>query len=360
MKKKIIFTILILLTSYQVGITQINKTDSPTKNFEKLWKEFDKRYANFELKKINWDEIYEKYKSLIDEKTINKKLFEVCCLMLQELNDGHVTIEPHFQEDDIECGAPYDFSLELAFDSEDSFLEFESILDDELKKNGFSEPIRKKLSENTNFQYRVSDSFAYLRLDEMTEKFTLGKFKKAVDESIQAFQQKKGLIIDLRFNGGGWDYSAYKLASRFVPKEQYIGHFERTRIKGETGFTPMKYKKVQSGGKNQFVNPIVILTSDFTASAAEVFILLMNELPNVTIIGDHTEGIFSDMYQFRLPNKWDVTLSHQQYFSQDGKNFEGIGIPPDIQVVNSRTDIEHQHDPVIQTAILHLQKENKH
>lgn len=355
---KRIIIILLLFNFYGKGFSQLNKIDSPVKNFEKIWKEFDIRYANFELKGVDWKGIHEKYRVLIKDETTNKELFEICCSMLHVLNDGHVTIEPNFKEDDIECGPPYEFALDVAFNTDERISQFLSIIDLELARNGFSKPIKKKVSEDTNFQYRVSDSLGYLRLDEMTEKITFGKFKRAIDKSIQAFHLKKGLIIDLRFNGGGWDYNAYKLASRFVAKGKTIGHFERLRIKGTNEYTQMKYRTVKSKGKKQFTKPIVILTSDFTASAAEVFVLLMRELPNVSIIGENTEGIFSDMYEFKLPNKWIVTLSHQQYFSQDKENFEGKGISPDIQIVNTRADIKNQRDPVIQKAINHLKKEN--
>lgn len=353
---KIVFTILIVLAFNGIGISQIHEVNSPINNFEKLWRIFDKRYANFDLKKINWNEVYVKYRPLINEKTTNEELFKTACLMLQELNDGHVTIEPNFKENDIECGPPYEFKLDLAFNSEEKFQEFELAINSELVKNGFSEPKGNRITKETNFHYRISDSFGYLRIDEMTENTTFGKFARTIDNAIKHFQKKGGLIIDLRFNGGGWDSNAYKLASRFVTKGETIGHFERTRIKGKDEFTPMKYRKIKSGGKIQFTNQIVILTSDFTASAAEVFLLLMQELPNATIVGDSTEGIFSDMYEFKLPNKWNVTLSHQQYFSESKVNFEGKGITPDIRVLNMSTNIEHQNDPVIEKAIGFLKK----
>ena len=280
------------------------------------------------------------------------ELFEVCCSMLQELNDGHVTIEPNFNDNDIECGPPYEFRYDTEFASNYEIKQFELVVSHELEKNGFSASIREELSEDTNFQYRYSKSLGYLRLDEMTERITFGKFQRTIDQAIETFQDKEGVIIDLRFNGGGWDHISYILASRFIPSGQSIGHYERTRIKGKSEYTKMKYRKVKSKGKNQFIKPVVILTSDFTASAAEVFLLLMKELPNVAIIGDETEGIFSDMYEFKLPNRWKVSLSHQQYFSEAKVNYEGMGIPPDITVLNSRSDIRDQGDPVLNKACL--------
>ncbi|MEO0471247.1 MAG: hypothetical protein AAF206_16580 [Bacteroidota bacterium] len=44
-------------------------------------------------------------------------------------------------------------------------------------------------------------------------------------------------------------------------------------------------------------------------------------------------------------------MSHQQYFSQEKENFEGRGIPPDVQIVNQSHDIDRKQDPVIQKAI---------
>jgi len=248
------FIILIFLSITEIANSQINEVDSPIENFEILWDEFNNRYANFQLKQVNWNKAYNKYRPLINENTTNKELFDICCTMLQELNDGHVTIQSDFNEDNINCGPPYTFSLRTEFNSKDKFREFESVINSELMNYGFSEPVKKRLSAETHFQYRVSDSFGYLRLDEMTEKRNFCKFKRAVDKSIKAFSQKQGVIIDLRFNGGGEDENAYNLASRFIPKGKDIGHYKRTRINGKNEYTEMEFKKVNSNGKNQFTN----------------------------------------------------------------------------------------------------------
>ena len=195
----------------------------------------------------------------------------------------------------------------------------------------------------------------------MTEILTFGRLKKVLNKTLVAFQHKKGIIIDLRFNGGGWDRAAYKIASRFVSQKQ-MGHLQKkrikgTRIKGTNEYGKLKSFSVMPKGKNQFTKPIVILTSDFTASASEFFLLAMKDFPYVTIVGDTTEGIFSEMHEFQLPNKWDVSLSHQHFFSKEMINYEGIGIEPDIVVLNSREDLETDIDPVITKAIALLKKE---
>ncbi|BDD06448.1 S41 family peptidase [Aureibacter tunicatorum] len=353
------FSLVFLFLALNIpAFSQKDDVDDPIQNFDKLWNTFDQRYANFNLKQIDWDNIYTVYRPRINENTSNEELFEVSCSMLQELKDGHVTLEPMFAENEnIECGAPYGFHFMSVLDSEMNILAFESIMNQEFQQYGFSEANRVDITEETNFQYRVSDRFGYLRLDEMTEALKLGKINKAFDNALEAFNTKEGVIVDLRFNGGGWDYISYLLAGRFV-REESIGHYEKTKIKGKEAYTDLKYREIKPKGSFQFTKkPIVILTSDFTASAAEVFVLMMKDLSYVTLIGDTTEGIFSDMYFFKLPNKWKASLSNQQFFSKSMENFEGIGISPEIEVRNNPTDLEKGTDPVLRTAIEFLQKE---
>ncbi|MEM1124223.1 MAG: S41 family peptidase, partial [Bacteroidota bacterium] len=333
---------------------QADQIDQPTKNFEALWKEFDLRYANFDLKKVNWDSVYQVYRPQVTEQTTNQALFNLCCEMVQTLNDGHVTIDPDFEDEPITCGPPYEFSIRRAFPTAFAFQLFEQVMDKTLKNNGFSEASRPRVTDETNFQYRTSSQFGYLRLDEMTEKFPLRRLKKALNTAFAAFQNKEGIIIDLRFNGGGWDKVGYQIAGHLVNKKQ-IGHYKKTRKKGTNEFKKLKSFSVKPKSKNIFAKPVIILTSDFTASAAEVFLLAVKYLPHVTIVGDTTEGIFSDMYEFELPNNWEVSLSHQQFFSTDMVNYEEIGIAPDVKVVNSVEDLENEVDRVIAKAIEVLQ-----
>ena len=159
MKKKTTLIVLTFLTLNGVGFAQLNEINSPIENFEILWKVFDNRYANFHLKEVNWKNTRIKYSTLITAETTNKELFKLCCRMLQELNDGHVTIDPSFREDDIECGPPYEFIHDIEFGSGQEMQKLESVIAQELEKNGFTKATKRNLPEGTNFQYRLSSSF---------------------------------------------------------------------------------------------------------------------------------------------------------------------------------------------------------
>ena len=344
MKTRLI--IILFICSTFSTISAQKTVENPIVNFEKLWSEFDNRYANFELKSIDWDNIYDKYKTQINEKSTSDELFNVSCKMLQELNDGHIRLEGKTNVKDRYCGIENKVHIISEFKS---FNNLRKVVDKSLEENGFSQFIDKK--KNGLIHFSTSDNYGYLRIDEM-EGFAIGEIKKSMKHAIKTFQDKKGLIIDVRFNGGGADLVSYKIAGRFADKKR-LGHYKRTRINGTPNFTELEPWYVKPKGRKQFTKPIIILTSDWSASATEIFLLAMKELPYVTIIGDTTEGILSDMYPFKLPNGWKVTLSHQQYFSTKMVNYEGIGIEPDFKVLNYK---KNNSDTVLLKAIEILNK----
>jgi C-terminal processing protease CtpA/Prc len=95
----------------------------------------------------------------------------------------------------------------------------------------------------------------------------------------------------------------------------------------------------------------VLLTCDSVFSGGEVFALAVKQLPHVTIVGDHTNGIFSYQLEKKLPNGWRYSLSYQKYFSADMVCYEGKGVPVDIQLFNRKVDIKDGVDPLITRAL---------
>src|SRR4029077_16243767 len=115
--------------------------------------------------------------------------------------------------------------------------------------------------------------------------------------------------------------------------------------------TRLKTWYLEPQGRAQFTLPIVLLTCDSVFSGGEAFALAIRELPHVTIVGDHTNGIFSYQLEKKLPNGWECCLSYQTYFSADMVCYEGKGVPVDIELFNSIADIESGVDPLIVGAL---------
>ena len=319
------------------------QANDPVGNFEELWKTFDQRYAFFELHSVDWKAQHEKYRPRVTDTTTDAELFKIICEMLAPLDDGHVTIK-----------AKGSFKKWYSPETEARFVkEFPSkkhlralfeTTGKTLGAAGFG-----KLKKATDLlEYSRSDTLGYLKILEF-EGVSPKKVGPALDGIISYFVKLKGLIIDIRDNPGGTDKMVYTIANRFADKKR-VGHSHITR-KTQGDYSEPDTWNVQPAGPLQFTGPIVLLTSDASFSAADVFAMVMKELPHVTIAGEPTNGIFSNMLEKKLPNGWKVTLSYQRYRSADGICYEGRGIPVDIKVINTRKDLETGVDPVIKKAL---------
>lgn len=323
--------------------------------FEAFWTVFNENYAFFEEKGVSWSKAYEKYRPLVSGTTGEDELFRIVCEMIKPLNDGHVNLKSP-------SGKKFSASRPSRIIEEFSKTEgskkdlYYNMVDSTLYANGF-EPLKTigtKFRGQPLFFYSKNENYGYLRFSRsfVNLLYMKGLFTNFWLEKIfQEFNRKKGLIIDIRFNIGGDDKFSYNLAGRFTEKE-FLGHYKQVK-NGEAHdeFTDLKAHYVQPKGKTKFLQPIILLTNDKTLSAADVFTLIMNELPKNTIIGENSNGSFSDLYSKKLPNGWKVKLSNQRYLSADKINYEGVGVPVDIEVQNMLSDLENMTDPLIVKAL---------
>jgi C-terminal processing protease CtpA/Prc len=168
----------------------------------------------------------------------------------------------------------------------------------------------------------------------------------------------KGIIIDIRDNPGGEDNIAITIINRFCDRK-HIAFHRKTKIgPRKNDFTPLRTWYLKPQGSTQFTGPIVLLTCDAVYSGGEVFALAIKQLPHVTIIGDHTNGIFSYQLEKKLLNGWKYCLSYQVYLSADMVCYEGKGVPADIVLFNKKANIEDEIDPLITRALRVLKSKN--
>ncbi len=205
--------------------------------------------------------------------------------------------------------------------------------------------------------YCRSPAFGYIRILEL-EGVKKRSLTAALDEIAGDFEDLDGVIIDIRNNPGGDDSTAITIINRFCDLKR-VAFRRKTKIgPGEDEFTGLKTWHIEPQGEAQFTGPIVLLTCDSVFSGGEAFALAIKQLPHVTIIGDHTNGIFSYQLAKKLPNGWRYRLSYQKYFSADMVCYEGKGVPVDVKLLNKKTDIENGVDPLI-TRALKLLKSKK-
>ncbi len=119
------------------------------------------------------------------------------------------------------------------------------------------------------------------------------KMKKGIDSTFTVFgaQQVKKLIVDLRYNGGGYVSSAIYLLNKIINssgdkkimfKYDVNKNLERERNEGSTEFVDEIFARDNNGLE---VTDVVFLVSDYTASASEIVISALMPYMKVQLVG---------------------------------------------------------------------------
>ena len=324
------------------------KDRDPELNFEKLWETFQNRYPFFELRNVDWKKQYDTYRHKVSKLTTDDELFDILCEMLDPLDDGHVELKgttgPGRRKRTFNPEPQPRFRQEFSMRE---IRQFFKTTQKTLSTKGFGQ-----LEETAAWMlhYCRSGNVGYIRILEL-EGVKKRKLTEALDRITNDFNSLEGLIIDIRENPGGDDSTVVAIVNRFCDRKRTAFHRKTKTGPGDADFKPIKSWHIEPQGLTQFTGPIVLLSCDSVFSGAEVFALAMKQLPNVTMIGDDTNGIFSYQLEKKLPNGWRYRLSYQMYFSADMVCYEGRGVPVDIRLLNKKRDIENGVDPLISCAL---------
>ena len=346
---------LALLLIFTLGFTPASAQDqdklsNPEGLFEELWGTFSERYAFFELRGVDWEAQRRKYRPLVNADTTDEQLFAIFCKMLKPLNDGHVNLKAT----GIKKGrfnAETEARFYQEFSSNKKLKQYAQAVAGTLEKAGFGPP-QKRAGILVS---RTSEKYGYLQVLEVEGPSTK-KLNAALDEILTTFQGKEGVIVDIRDNPGGTDKCVYTIMSRFADKKR-VGHHRRTRRgPGADDYSEKKTVYLEPHPKLTYTGPTICLTNDASFSGADVFAMLMADLPQVTLVGEPSNGIFSNMLEKKLKNGWKYSLSHQRYYSADMICYEGKGIPVDIEAKNLWSDVEKGIDQVLLKGLEQLKK----
>jgi len=232
------------------------------------------------------------------------------------------------------------------------------------------------------------DHIAYVALNS----FANPKVDTLFVEQLPALQKAKGIIIDLRNNGGGssfvGDYifkhltndkliygakgstryhnAAFKAwgglfqpkdtstgnAARGLSKEKVLTYYKASRDKL---YYDLEYAPdTNDPAISKLTVPLVILIGHNTASAAEDFLIAAKGQKHMIKIGENSFGSTGQPYEFRLPGGGRARVCTLKVTCPDGSRFVGCGIKPDIEVKMSVEDYLQQKDPVLEKGIAYL------
>ena len=329
-KKLILFLLLSsLFLACERAFIEPDPADNPVENFDLLWTTVDEKYAFFDYKDIDWDEVYQRYRPLVNNNMTEEDLFWVMNDMLYELRDGHVNLISDF-----DVARNWDWYLDYPANFNETILE----------RNYLGKDHRIVIP----FRTKVIDDVGYIRYGSFLSLIDGERLDRLVDE----YRDLNGIIIDIRDNTGGAlayvDTLATRLAQRNGEEEVTVGYVRYKDGPGHNDFTrtfPVKLSEHRS-----FNKPVVVLTNRQVYSAANAFAAYMASLPNVTLVGDVTGGGGGAPYSGELMNGWQFNFSANQLMDLDQEQIEN-GVEPDIKVDISPEDEAAGRDTILETAL---------
>ncbi|HEX5225413.1 MAG TPA: S41 family peptidase [Solirubrobacteraceae bacterium] len=156
----------------------------------------------------------------------------------------------------------------------------------------------------------------------------------------------RGIVFDLRGNGGGLVEEAQLIASIFIEKGTVVS----TR-----GRTQPSQTLLALGQAIPETVPMVVLVDSSTASAAEIVTAALQDHRRATVVGTHTfgKGVFQEEEPLSNGGALDITVG--EYFTPNGRNLggggvkQGAGITPEVTVPKTAVDTPKGLDVALRT-----------
>lgn len=363
--------------------------------FEHMWRQVVKKFYVTDLQKTDWAYYKENYKRFLPHINNNRDFAEMMSELLGELNASHTgcRYNPRFKNADetASLGAFFDESftgtglkiqeviakgplvkngsqikagtiiekidgVELT-----SATNHYKLLNRKAGKNillSLYDPATQKRWEETVqpiAPYQVNPLLYQRwvkRMQDMTDKLSNGQigymhvqgmndesYREFFDQVMGKYPNKKALIVDTRFNGGGWlhdDLATFlngKQYLSFVPREQRIG--------------------LEPG--NKWVKPSVVLMSEGNYSDAHMFPVVYKTLGIGQLIGMPVPGTGTAVW---WEGQMDPTLvfgiPQVGVVAMDGTYYENSQLEPDIKVMNEYGKMVKGEDQQLERAVKHL------
>lgn len=217
-------------------------------------------------------------------------------------------------------------------------------------REGVEEPIevtiiRAKIEIESVTKETKEGGIVYVAINQFSDD-TSAEFTKAISDLI--LNEPKGLIIDLRYNGGGYLDVAVDILSQLLEADLPAVSIQRRDISdNETLNTDDR------GGK-LLKTPIVVLVNDGSASASEIVAGALQDHKRGIVMGVQTFGKGSVQEVEMLEDGSSLRFTIAKWLTPKGRLINDVGITPDIIVENYEDDVKAGIDRQLDEAVKYL------
>ncbi|GGV77340.1 S41 family peptidase [Streptomyces massasporeus] len=329
----------------------------PRTAFDVFWHSFAENYPFFAAKGVGWQDMRDRYRPKVHRDTTRKELFGIFSDMVRPLYDAHVAVR-----DGNQVFAQVRPGTQPPGEALDTKVK-KFITERDLKNAPYRQDFAGGRITYADLAGRAAGQ-GYLRIsgfggyapDGAPYPVHLAELDKALDTILttERTQRLKGLIIDLRINGGGSDALGIHIAERLTDTP-YVAYAKRARnhpTDPDRHTRPEPIRVVPASGP-RYTGPIAVLTSGTTVSAGETFTQALIDRPGGTVrVGQPTQGVFSDVMQRNLPNGMTAILPNEEFLNRSGRTYDGTGIPPHLtEPVFTKEEFGKKRDSAFDRAV---------
>jgi carboxyl-terminal processing protease len=356
--------------------------------FQSFWNGMNTNYVFWGIDTTNWDNMYTVYKPLFDKLTYFDSSDEALAeqyfsQMTQGLVDSHYTLEFMLTGNAFQPSTYRRLQMDPNYFTDSAF---PAAVLDSLIPHKYIDPASLVMGTDTvtlegsnvpftavtgtiqgNILYLYFSNFALSQASTNTGPV----FNYFFNTLHQKYTNLKGIVIDLRGNGGGEIEDLDYLVGQMVTSNYTFGYTRYKNGVNRLDYTPWAPAMVKPwiGGSVNVTAPIVVLADHLSVSMSEITTMAIKTLPNGKFIGTRTWGangpltssVYFDGGQFTIGGAafgssgyMFVYTSSSMFKYLNGDIYEGVGVPPDIYARETNAAYLSGDDLVLDAAIKYI------
>ena len=214
-------------------------------------------------------------------------------------------------------------------------------------RKGYREPIEMTIIRDdiniNSIDWSMNGDIAIIEINQFGDT-TNNEFSKAISAILA--KRPKGVVLDLRYNGGGYLNGAVDIVSEFLEKEKVVTIKKRNPEEDEMIFV---------NGQARMINtPLAVLINKGSASASEIVAGAIQDHNRGIVIGENSFGKGTVQTVENLIGGSSLRVTIAKWFTPNDQNINETGITPDIIIERTTEDFDHNRDPQMDKALEYL------
>jgi len=300
--------------------------------FDQIWEAFDQKYAMFVLRpEVDWAKQRQEYRPKALASKSSEEFAAVCAEMLKPLRDLHVWIT---------LAGTYVPVFNRPRQSNSNPSAHRGILG--------------SLNDAGQLQWAITpEKIGFIAINGWNDGALPGQFH----EVLEKMRDTRGLIIDVRLNGGGGEPLALQVAARFL-REKFVYAYSQFRDGPyHTNLTGKTERTISPAGPWRYDRPVILLIGQKCMSSNESFVGMMMGDPDLTTMGDHTCGSSGNPEIINLA-ALSMTVSVPRWidYMPDGVPLDERGFEPKVPFTAKPGAFQGDRDDLLTAALERLRR----